>query len=144
MPGTITTKHTLWDAYFTVNGTDLTNRIESATFFEVGTNAHDGASMGELQDYSIPGTKTITDPVITFFQDFTASKSYATCYALWNAQTIFDLIGKASSAATDVTNPQWTIPVFVSKQPILSGSRKDRHMAPTTFKVAGIITRTTA
>lgn len=144
MPGTITSKHVLWDVYITVNGTDLTNRVESATFMEVGTNVHDGAAMGELQDYSIPGTKTITDPVITFYQDFTASKTYALCYALWDAQTIFNLVGKASSSATDVTNPQWTIPVFVSKQPIMSGKRGERHMAPTTFRVAGTVTRATS
>lgn len=143
MPGTITGKHILYDVSLTVNTIDLSDHVESVTF-EVMINKQDGAAMGDLQDYSIPGTQVVSDPVATFYQDFAASKVYATMFAAWQNRTLFDVVGKASSGATSTTNPQWTIPSFLQKAPIMTGKRGDRHMAPVTFAVNGALTVATS
>ena len=145
MPGVITGKHILWDVSLVVNAIDLSNRVESITFLEMNTNKQDGAAMGDIQDYSIPGTISITDPVVTFYQDFAASKIYPTLYTAWVARTQFDVVGKASSGAKSTTNPEWTLPSsFVAKAPAMTGDRGARHMAPCTFGVGGTLTVSTA
>lgn len=136
MPGTITGKHILYDATLTVNGVALTTRLQRVEI-NVGTNKQVGASMGDVQDYSIPGTLTVEDPVSEFYQDYNTAMVYATLYALWAARTTFNIVGKASSGAVSSTNPQFTIPVFVGSMPLLRGTRGDVHMAPVTFATAG-------
>jgi hypothetical protein len=138
MAGTITGKHVLYDASITVNSVDLSIRVETVTII-VGINKQNGAAMGDLQDYSIPGTLTVTDPSITFYQDYNTSQVYATLSALQQARTIFNVVGKASSGANAPTNPQFTIPCFVQEMPFISGTRGDRHMAPVKFAVAGLL-----
>src|SRR3990167_3908668 len=145
MPGTITGKHILYDVSLTVNGTDLSNRVESISFMEMNTNKQDAAAMGDIQDYSMPGTISITDPQVTFYQDFAASKVYAILYAAWVARTQFDVVAKASSGAKSTTNPEWTLPSsYVAKAPVIAGKRGDRHMAPVTFAVGGVLPVATA
>ncbi len=144
MPGTITGKHILYDVSLTVNSVDLSDHVETVTYGEMNTNKQDGAAMGELQDYSIPGTLAITDPQVTFYQDFNTAKVYATLYAAWINRTTFDLVGKASSGANSPTNPAWTIPCFVAKAPMMVGKRGERHMAPVTFAVAGALSVATS
>lgn len=136
MAGATTGKHILYDVSLTVNGVDLSNRVEKIELM-VGINKQVGAAMGDLQDYSIPGTLTIDDVTAEFYADKTAANVYATLVAAWEARTIFNIVAKESSAATSTTNPAWTIPVFVGKMPVMAGTRGDRHMAPVSFAVAG-------
>lgn len=143
MAGTTQGKHYLWDVSMIVNGTDLSNRLEQVSLM-VGSNKGSGAAMGDQQDYSMPQTLTVTDPKLKFFHDFAASKVYATFYALWAAQTIFNIVGKVSSGANATTNPAWTIPCFVAEMPLIAGQRGDRHMADVTLAVAGAISVATA
>jgi len=144
MAGTITGKHILYDVSLVVNSVDLSNRVETLTFGEMNTNKQDAGAMGDIQDYSMPGTLMITDPEVTFYADFEAAKIYATLYAAWIARTTFNIVGKASSGAASATNPEWTIPVFVAKAPMMTGKRGDRHMQPVTFGVAGTLSVATA
>jgi hypothetical protein len=144
MSGTVTGKHTLWDNTLSVNGVDLSDHVETIAFGEMNTNKQAAAAMGEVQDYDMPGTLTITPPAVTFYQDFDAAKVYATIYAAWQARTTFDLVGKPSSGAKSATNPEWTIPVFVEKYPFLGAKRGDRHMGAGTFAVAGALSVATA
>ena len=102
------------------------------------------AAMGEIQDYDMPGTQNLGDPQITFYQDYAAAKVYATFFALFTARSVFNLVVKADAGANALTNPAWTIPVFVSKKPLLQGKRGDRHMAPVTLKAAGLMTIATS
>lgn len=139
MAGVITGKHVLYDVSLTVNGVDLSDHVEQVAFGEMGTAGQMGAAMGEIQDYDMAGTLQISDPSVTFYQDFNTAKVYATIYAAWIARTNFNIVGKASSGAASATNPAWTIPVFVGKAPMMTGKRGDRHMAPVTFKVAGAL-----
>lgn len=138
MPGTITGKHILYDVSLIVNATDLSDHVEQVSF-EIGLNKQGAAAMGDLQDYDMPGTQIVTPPTITFYNDFAASKVYATIFPLWQNRTTFNIVGKASSGARSTTNPEWTIPVFIGKAPLMMGKRGDRHMAPVTTEVAGAL-----
>lgn len=139
MAGTITGKHILYDVSLVVNGVDLSNRVERIEM-RLSTNKQVGSAMGDIQDYSIPGTLVVEDVTAEFYADFDTAKVYATLYAAWLARTNFDIVGKASSGANSSTNPAWTIPVFVQSMPVMQGSRGDRHMAPVTFATAGAYT----
>lgn len=143
MPGTITGNHSLYDASLVVNGVDLSAKVESVTF-EVNTNMVDAAAMGNVQDFGMASTLSVSDPTVTFYQDYAAAKTYATLYAAWLARTPINIVGKASSGARSTTNPEWTLPCIVKKMPLLTGKRGDRHMAPVTFGVAGDLSVLTA
>lgn len=126
------------------NGVDLSDHVESISGLELGINGQMAAAMGELQDYDMPGTTTVSDPQVTFYQDYAAAKVYATFFPLWQNRTTFNLVVKADAGARSPTNPEWTVPVFISKKPLLQGKRGDRHMAPVTLKVAGAMSVLTA
>jgi len=143
MAGTTSGKHIFWDASLTVNGVDLSDHVERVEI-TLGTNKQPGAAMGDVQDYALPGTLTIDDISVEFYQDYASAKVYATLRAAWEGRTTFDLVAKASSAATSATNPAWTIPAFVSKMPVITGARGDRHMSPATFAVSGAYSIATA
>lgn len=138
MPGTITGKHMFYDAVITVNSVALSDHVEKVEV-KVSTMVPGRAdAMGDLQTYDMPGIQKIEDITVSFFQDYAAAKVYATLYAAWSVpQTIFNIVLKASSAATSATNPQWTIPVFVKTMPFMTGTHGDRHMADASFGCAG-------
>lgn len=143
MAGVITGKHILYDASLVVNGTDLSDHVDTVTI-EVGINKQAAAAMSEIQDYDMPGTLIVSSIAVTFYQDFAASKVYAVLSAAQQARTVFNLVAKASSGANATTNPAWTLPCFVEKLPIISGTRGARHMSAASFAVAGLVSIATS
>lgn len=100
---------------------------------------------GDGQTYAKPtGVQTVTDPVLTFYQDYAPGKVYQTFLGLWQLKTIFNLVAKVDAGGRSVTNPEWTVPVVVARLPIMVGTRGARHMAPVTCTVAGLVTILTA
>ena len=53
MSGTITGKHILYDVSLTVNGVDLSNRVEKLEI-KLGTNKQVGAAMGDTRQTRLP------------------------------------------------------------------------------------------
>lgn len=129
-------KHVLYNVSLVVNGVDLSDHVESISVIAT-TNGQAAAAMGDVNDYEMPGTLKLSDPQVTFYQDFAASKVYATLQAALAARSTFNVVAKADSGANSPTNPAWTIPCFVKSLPIFSAKRGDRHMASCTFGVAG-------
>src|ERR1051326_9344879 len=76
-------KHILYDAVVTINGVTLTDHARKITF-SVGTNKPPAAAMGEVQDYSLPGTLMIKPIVIEYYQDYAASNVYITHRTIWD------------------------------------------------------------
>ncbi len=137
MAGVITGKHMLYDVTLTVNSVNLSDHVESIEWM-TQTNSGRGDAMGDTQQYDMALLLQVTDIKVTFYQDFAAAKVYATLYAAWSVpQTYFNVVAKASSAATSATNPQFTISCFVKSMPLIKGTHGDRHMADATFGVAG-------
>lgn len=112
---------------------------------EVGLETQVVTPFGATQYYNgSTGMQTITDPVITFYQDYAPGKVYATFLALWNSQASFNLVMKPDAGARATTNPEWTVPVLLKSMPVLMGKRGDRHMAPITCTVAGVVSIATS
>lgn len=129
-------KHIIYNASLTVNAVDLSAHVKSITYTE-GLNGVDAAAMADVQDYEMPGTIKIGDISVLFFQDYAASKVYATIHPLVTNRTTFNIIVKADSGATAATNPAFTIAVFVRSHPWVNGSRGDAHMTQVVFAPAG-------
>lgn len=129
-------KHVLYNASLTVNSVDLSDHVESISYTE-GLNGQPAAAMGEVQDYSMPATITISDVTVNFYQDYAASKVYATVHPLVIARTVFNIIVKADAGANATTNPAFTLPVFVKANPFVNGKRGDGHMVSIVFSPAG-------
>jgi hypothetical protein len=136
-------KHVLYNASVVVNGVDLSDHVESVEWVDE-INGQAAAAMGEVQDYEMPGTLVVSPIQVTFYQDFAASKVYATLHPLWAARTTFNIVIKNDAGATAATNPAHTCPVFIGREPVISGQRGQRHMAPVTFKPAGLMTTATS
>ena len=132
-------KHVLTDVLVSVNGTDLSNHVQSVTY-ESGIEGVPANSMTDTQKYEMPGLITITDPQITYFQDYAASQVYVTHQALITNRSTFTLIVKPTSAADSATNPTFTCSAFVKKHPFVNGAHGAAYMAQVTYDVAGALT----
>jgi hypothetical protein len=132
-------KHVLYDVALTVNSVDLADHAESVNF-TVTLNGQAAAAMSEVEDYEMPGTRKVSDIAATMYQDFAASKTYATLMTLWTNRTTFNLVMKPTSSSAAATNPQFTVPVFIRTFPVISGNRGDRHMSQVVFAPAGLMT----
>jgi hypothetical protein len=136
-------KHIFYNCSLIVNSVDLSDHVEQFTL-EAGMNKQAAAAMGEIQDYDMPGTQVITDPAVTFYQDYATAKVYQTLVALFSARSTFNIVAKADSGANAPTNPAWTVPVFILKMPVMMGKRGDRHLAAVTLAPAGLATIATS
>ena len=96
--------------------------------------------MQDVEDYSMPSTRKVSDIKIKLYQDFASSKTYATLMTLWTNRTSFNAVIKADSGANATTNPQFTTSVFISQFPVVSGTRGDRHMTQVVLKPAAVMT----
>lgn len=136
MPGTTNAKHVLWDVSMVVNSVDLSDHVKNVEIVET-QESRPASGMGTLKQYGMPGVQSISDPKVTFWQNYAASKVYATLHAAFAAQTIFNIVAKASSAATSATNPAWTLPVFVQSCPIFKGEKGAEHLSDIVFALGG-------
>lgn len=130
-------KHVLTDASVVINGVDLSDHCESVEY-EVETNDQPAAAMGELEDYSMPGTRVVKDIKLNMYQDFAASKTYATLMTLWTNRSTFTTTIKPTSSANATTNPAFSLSTFIKSFPVISGKRGDRHMSPVVLKPASV------
>jgi hypothetical protein len=136
-------KHVLYNASVVLNAVDLSDHVDSVSFV-VGLNDAPSAGMTEAEDYSMQGTRVVSDITLNLFQDFAASKVYATLMTLWTNRTAFNAIIKADSGANATTNPQFTVSVFIKTFPVVSGKRGDGHMTQLVLKPAGALSIATS
>ncbi len=136
-------KHIFINASVVVAGIDLSDQVESVTL-AVSTSKVPATPFNSPQRYTSPGIQLVADPVITFYQNYAAGKAYATFWPLWVASTVFTITMKADAGPRAVTNPEWSVPVYVLSMPLMSGTRGARHMAPVTVTPGGLLTIATA
>jgi hypothetical protein len=136
-------KHVFYNGSVLLNAVDLSDHVDSVSFV-VTLNDAPSAGLQEIEDYSMPGTRSVSDITLNMFQDFAASKTYATLSALWTARTIFNAVLKDDAGGNAPTNPQFTIPVFIKSFPIISAKRGDGHMSQLVLKPAGTMTIATS
>jgi hypothetical protein len=131
-------KHILYNASFVINSVDLSDHHVDISFV-VGLNDEDAAAMGEVQDYSMPGTQVVSPISVSCYQDFAAAKVYATLMPLYTARSTVNCLMKADAGANATTNPQFTVAVFVKTFPVISGSRGKRHITGVVLQPAGLM-----
>lgn len=136
-------KHVLYNASITLNSVDLSDHVESVSF-TVELNDQDAAAMQDVEDYSMPSTRKVSDIKFKMYQDFASSKTYATLMTLWTNRTSFNAVIKADSGANATTNPQFTVSSFIKSFPVVDGKRGDRHMTDLVLKPAGVMTIATS
>jgi hypothetical protein len=129
----------LYNAVVTVNGVTLTDRARKISW-KGTTNKQPAAAMGEVQDYSMPGTLVIGTISIEYYQDYAATNVYITHKDLWAARSSFVLTAKADSAADSATNPNFTCSVFIAGNPFLDGARGDVHLTTIEYEPAAAMT----
>ena len=136
-------KHVLFNAFVSINAVDVSDHVESIEFTEsIGSQPAGG--MGEIHNYGMPAAKEVSAITLTMFQDYAVGETYATLQPLWEARSIFNVVIRPDSGAASPTNPQWTVPCFVSSFPLLSGTRAERNMAQVELMPAGVMTIATA
>ena len=81
-------KHVLYNASVVLNSVDLSDHVDSVEL-KATLNDQPAAAMGDVEDYSMPGTRVIDDITLNMYQDFAASKTYATLMTLWTNRTTF-------------------------------------------------------
>jgi hypothetical protein len=136
-------KHILYNPTVTLNSVDLTDHVASVSFV-VNLNDQDAAAMGEAEDYSMPGTRKVSDITLNMYQDFAASKVYATLMTLWTNRSTFSAVIRADSGAKATTNPEFTVTAFITSYPVVSGDRGSRHMTQVVLKPAGALSIATS
>jgi len=136
-------KHILYNASVTLNSVDLSDHVESVEL-KVETASQPAAAMGDIEDYSIPGTRAVSDITINLFQDFASSKTYATLMTLWTNRTSFNAVIKADAGSKAPTNPEFTTSVFIKSFPVVSGKRGDTHMTQLVLAPAAAMSIATA
>lgn len=136
-------KHIFIEPSVTLNAVDLTDHVESVTF-TVTINGQPAHAVNDVEDYEMPGTRKVSDITLNMYQDFAASKVYATLNGLWTNRTSFNAVIKNNSGATSATNPQFTVSVFIRSFPVVSGTRGERHMTQLVLAPAGALAIATA
>lgn len=131
-------KHVFYNASVLLNSVDVSDRVESVEF-TLGINGQPAAAQGEVQDYEMPGTQTISDITLNMYQDFAASKTYATIKPLWANRATFNAVIKPDAGGVAATNPQFTVPVFIKAFPPISATRGDRHMTQVVLGIGGVL-----
>ena len=126
----------------TVNGVDLSDHARAVEINQSAADV-DTTCMGETGVTRMQGLRDESF-VVTWAQDFAASKVDATLNALYTAGTAHTVVVKATSAAVSATNPKWTATCVLLDYNPIAGSPGDLTEAPTTFKVSGIIVRAEA
>ena len=136
-------KHVLYNSSVVLNSIDLSDHVESV-MLEVETNAVPAAAMGDVEDYSMASTRKVKDISLNMYQDFAASKTYATLQALWTARSTFNAVIKADAGANATTNPAFTVSVFIKSFPFVSGKRSEAHMSQLVLAPAAAMTIATS
>lgn len=136
-------KHIFYDPSITVNSVDLSAHTKRISFV-VTIVGQPASAVNDLEDYEMPGLRKVSPITVDFYQDFAASKTYATLNGLWTNRTSFNVVIKNSSGAVSATNPSFTVSCFISSFPIVAGTHGESHMSQCVFAPAGALTIATS
>ncbi len=133
-------KHVLTDASVTVNGVNLSTRVESV---EVNVELEDVdiTAMGATAREHAPGLRN-DSITLNFFQDFAAANVDATFWPLIG-NTGFSVVIKPTSAATSSTNPSFTANCILLTYSPLAGAVGEANQTSIELPCNGAIVRAT-
>jgi len=111
-------KQVFTDPFFSVDGVDLSDRVESLTL-TYESEANDAASGGDATRGMLPGLKNWGIEV-NFRQDYAAAKVDATLFAKLGTESA--LVLRPATAVVSATNPQYTGNGLLTSYTPLAGS----------------------
>lgn len=122
----------LRDASVVVNGTDLSNHVDTV---EIDTkyDVVDVSAMGSTFKQKLLGLGDGTIKV-TFFQDFAAGEVDAVLNGLAGSNTTFPIVCKPTSAAPSTTNPSYTMQALLPEYMPISGKVGAASQVSVTFE----------
>ncbi len=120
-------KHVLYNGSVILNSIDLSDHVVDVDL-KLTLNSVSAAAMGDVEDYDMASTRKVGDITITLFQDFAASKTWATLNGLWTNRSSFTALIKADAGANATTNPQASLSVIIKTMGMVTGKRGEAHM----------------
>ena len=101
-------KYTADDVYISVNGTVISDHVDSITIKET-YGSKDVTGMGAAAHQNVLNKAKTCTIDVELIDDFAASQVYATLKGLVGSSTAFTVIVKPTSATVSATNPQATM-----------------------------------
>lgn len=124
------------DNQVTINSVDLTDHVVSVTWTETAAEL-DTTTMGDANINRIGGLKD-GSVSIEFLQDFAATETYITLYALLGTTTAVTVT--PTSGSLSATNPKHSASALVTEVPFLDGSVSDLATISVTWPLSGAVT----
>lgn len=131
-------KQVLTNAYVSVNGTDLSDHVESVTL-ETSVNEVDVTAMGAGGKQRLAGLQD-NKVTLTFWQDYAASKVDATMWAIVKGGTAVAFKIGANGTAFSATNPSYSGSAILTGYQPVAGKVGDGMQSQVTLMVDGTIT----
>ena len=127
----------------TLNGTDLTSSLSSATL-EITSNEVETTTFGTASTAyrTVVGGIVSGSVKLDFYQDYAAASVDATLNSLIN--TIGTVVIKPLGSAVSATNPSYTTTCLINNYTPVSGTIGDLSSFSVTWPTTGTITRATA
>lgn len=130
------------NAFFDVNGVDLSNHVESLTVNESAA-ALENHAMGDDTAIKIAGLLDWSIDV-TFFQDFAAGSVDATLHPIYSGGDSCRVRCRPDSATVGAGNPMWSGDAYITSYQPMGGAHGDNLMTSVTFSPATNLVRSTS
>jgi hypothetical protein len=130
------------DHKITVNGTNLSNVLQSATL-DLSSDELETTAFGGGWRTRVAGLKS-GSVTLNFFQDFGAASVDATLYPLFNGGSYATVVITPTSSSVSATNPAYTAVCLVSQYQPYSASVGDIATLSVTWPTSGTVSRATA
>jgi hypothetical protein len=128
------------NAFLSVEGTDLSDKIRSVTF-SYSSETQDDTAMGDDTRSMVGGLKNWSVEV-EFNQDFASGEVDATLFS--KVGTKVALVLRPDAGTKSTTNPEFTGDAILTDYPPMGGSVGDQLTASATFQAAGTLSRATS
>lgn len=126
-------KWTADDVYITVNGTDLSDHVDSVDVSEEYA-LKEAPGMGANAIQKIVSRAKMSSITVEFINDYAASKVWATLKPLVGSNTAFTVIARPTSGTASATNPQATFMAVLPKWSPIAGQYGEIGKTPVTFE----------
>src|SRR5205807_3236951 len=128
------------NAYFLINGVDLSDHVQSENFDQV---------VEQLEATAMGATTKITKPglfdgqlKVVLFQDYATGKVDQTISPLLGVTTAIEI--RPTNGARSLTNPAWTFTGSISNYNPIAGKVGDMQMCEVTIQLASRAVRQTS
>lgn len=129
------------DHKITVNGTNLSNVLQSATL-DISSDELETTAFGGGWRTRVSGLKS-GSVTLNFFQDFGASAVDTTLWGLFNGGSYATVVITPTSTAISATNPAYTAVCLVSQYQPFAASVGDIATLSVTWPTSGTVSRGT-